>query len=44
MYSKSLKYEHVRKFAYKNYSIFYTIKEDTIFIITIVHQSRNVEL
>lgn len=44
IYSNSPKYKNIRKILYKNYSIYYVSKEDSIYIITIIHQSRDVKL
>ena len=40
-YNKSQKYKNIRKISYKNYSIFYLNKEECVYIITILHQSRD---
>ena len=40
-YNKSQKYKNIRKISYKNYSIFYLNKQECIYIVTILHQSRD---
>lgn len=44
IYSNSSKYKNIRKIAHKNYSIYYINKEKSIYIITILHQSRDTKI